>query len=304
MLRPLGAIDLPPHRGQGGFDHAAIDRGRSLLYVAHTANDALDVIDTRANRHVRSIGSLEKVAGALVDEPTGTVFTSNRGENTVGILDPDAEVMTKVSVGIRPNGLAYDRERELLLCANVGDPSAPGSAGITLVDTRSRQVRKSIVMPGRTRWAVYDADSGLFFVNIMDPSLIVAVDPVLAAVTRCIEVAARGPHGLDLEPTARRLYCACDDGTLMAIDTASGDCAGRLELSGGPDVVFLDRDRSRLYVAIGDPGVIDVIDIAGWKRDEVVPTEPGAHTIALDLSSYRVFAFCPATHRALIFAGD
>ena len=85
-LSHLGFIDLPEHVGPGGFDHAAVDRARDRLYVAHTANDAVDVIDTRSGSYVRSISGLKGVAGALVHEPTGIVFTSNRGENTVGIF--------------------------------------------------------------------------------------------------------------------------------------------------------------------------------------------------------------------------
>ena len=79
-LKHLGDIELPAHTGQGGFDHAAIHRGRCRLYVAHTANDALDVIDTNAGKYVRSISGLRGVAGALVDEGQDLVFTSNRGE--------------------------------------------------------------------------------------------------------------------------------------------------------------------------------------------------------------------------------
>lgn len=52
-LRHLGHIGLPEHKVQGGFDHGAVDRGRGLLYVAHTANDAVDVIDTRSGSHLR-----------------------------------------------------------------------------------------------------------------------------------------------------------------------------------------------------------------------------------------------------------
>jgi len=54
-MNHIGDIELPAHTGQGGFDHAAIHRRRGRLYAAHTANDALDVIDTKAGRHVRSI---------------------------------------------------------------------------------------------------------------------------------------------------------------------------------------------------------------------------------------------------------
>src|SRR5438128_384285 len=89
-LKHLSYIELPDHMGQGGFDHAAVDRGRALLYVAHTANDAVDVIETRSGSYVRSISGVKGVAGALVHEPSGLVFTSNRGENSVGIFTPNS----------------------------------------------------------------------------------------------------------------------------------------------------------------------------------------------------------------------
>jgi hypothetical protein len=44
-LSQVGAIALPPHRGKGGFDHAAVHAASGHVYVAHTANDAVDVID-------------------------------------------------------------------------------------------------------------------------------------------------------------------------------------------------------------------------------------------------------------------
>jgi len=43
MLGNLGHIDLPPHTTTGGFDHAAVHRRSGQIFVAHTANDAVDV---------------------------------------------------------------------------------------------------------------------------------------------------------------------------------------------------------------------------------------------------------------------
>lgn len=305
-LRHLGHIALPEHVGNGGFDHAAVDRTRALLYVAHTANDSVDVIDTRSGAFVRSVAGLKGVAGALVHEPTGLVFTSNRGEDTVGILPPDPGAgVAKVPVGIRPNGLAFDPGRGILLCANVGDPGAADSPSVTLVDVSTRSVLATVPMPGRTRWAIFDPDQEEFFINIADPSLIVAVDPERpASIGRRFHVPARGPHGLDLDASRGRLYCACDEGRLAALDSRSGKAVASLELTGAPDVIFLSSALSRLYVAIGDPGVIDVVDVVAWKRIEVVPTETGAHTIALDEKTHRIYAFLPQTHRASVFVDD
>src|SRR5712692_10027563 len=108
-------VDLPTHRTPGGFDHAAVHRASARLYVAHTANDALDVIDCVHDRYLHSIPNLTGVAGALVSDEQNLVFTSNRGENTVGIFAPDNEEgLAKVGVGIRPNGLAYDPGKDFL----------------------------------------------------------------------------------------------------------------------------------------------------------------------------------------------
>src|SRR5512132_1964777 len=108
-LKKIGYIDRPEHRGAGGFDHADIHAPTDRLYVAHTGNDAIDVIDCARDRYVESISGLTGVAGALVSEARGLVFTSNRGEDTVSVFAPGAERnATKIAVGVKPNGLAFD----------------------------------------------------------------------------------------------------------------------------------------------------------------------------------------------------
>jgi len=87
-LELLGHIELPEHVGPGGFDHAAVHRALGRLYVAHTANDALDVLDSIDDRYLHSIPELSGVAGALVCDEQNLIFTSNRGENTIGFLRP------------------------------------------------------------------------------------------------------------------------------------------------------------------------------------------------------------------------
>src|SRR6516162_11517251 len=144
-LQLLGHVELPGNSKPGGFDHAAIHRGSGRLYVAHTANDCLDVIDCVYDRYLHSIANLTGVAGALVSDEQNLVFTSNRGENTIGIFAPDNEAgLAKVDVGIRPNGLAYDPGNGLLLTANVGDQGVPDSFTLSMVNVGQRQMITSI----------------------------------------------------------------------------------------------------------------------------------------------------------------
>jgi len=302
-LRLTGHIDLPADTGTDGFDHAAIHARSEQLYVAHTANDAVDVIDCSRQKYVSSIGNLQAVAGVLISPERDLAFTSNRGENTVGVFAPGREdSLVKAPVGVRPNGLAFDARRGVLLAANVGDPAMPGSFTLSMVDVVQRRMRAAIPVPGRTRWAIYDARLDRFFVNIADPAQIVTVpgdapDRVVETYT----VPARGPHGLDIDVESGRLFCACDDGQLVAMEATTGRVLGTIALSGAPDVIFLDGGLGRLYVALGEPGVVDVIDIRGMQRLETVATEPGAHTTALDSRTHHLYVFLPGTHRAAVF---
>lgn len=302
-LRFSHFIDLPEHIKPGGFDHAAIHHASNRLYVAHTINDTLDVIDYASDRYLHSIPGLVGVAGALVTEQQNLVFTSNRGENTVGIFSPDDEQnLVKIPVGYRPNGLSYDPWRGLLLAANVGNPEIPDSFTLSVVDIQRKEMIHAIPSPGRTRWTVYDAKTDAFYVNISDPAQIVIVEAAHPdRVAQTLSIPFAGPHGLDLDDENRRLFCACDAAKLLVIDLAAGSVRGEAGLSGAPDVIFYNPVLQHLYVAVGDPGVMDVFNTATLTRLETVSTEKGAHTLAFDVQRNKVYAFLPQTHRAAVF---
>jgi DNA-binding beta-propeller fold protein YncE len=303
-LQLIGHVDLPAHKGSGGFDHAAVHAATGHVYVAHTANSTVDVFDPVTQRHLYSIPGLTAVAGALVSDESQLVFTSNRGENTIGVFAPVADPeVTKIAVGVRPNGLAYDAGRRLVLAANVGDPAMPHSYTLSMVDLDARALRASIEVPGRTRWAVFDAEAQAFYVNIMQPSQIVVVDAREPnRVARTMPLPADGAHGLDLDPATRRLFCACDAGALITLDAGTGKVLDRGKLSGVPDVVWFNPGRRQLYVAVGDPGVVDVFDTTTMKGLGVIATEKGAHTTALPPSGDTLVVFLPQTHRAAIYS--
>ncbi len=301
-LQLLRYIALPEHVKPGGFDHAAVHATSNRLYVAHTVNDALDVVDCAADRYLYSIHGLTGVAGALVSESQNLVFTSNRGENTVAMFSPDDEKnLVKIQVGIRPNGLSFDARRGLLLAANAGKPEVENSYTLSIVNIDNKEMIYSIPIPGRTRWTVFDHQKDEFYVNIMEPSQICAVAANQPdRINRTIMIPATGPHGLDMDASGR-LFCACDDGQLVILEAFSGKILNKVSLSGAPDVIFFNPKLHHLYVAIGEPGVIEVFDTESLTRLESVTTEKSAHTIAFDSLHNKVYAFLPQSHQAAVF---
>jgi DNA-binding beta-propeller fold protein YncE len=302
-LKHIITIDLPEHIQKGGFDHAAIHDGTRRIYVAHTINNSIDIIDCAAYRYLASIPDLTGVAGALVSEEHGLVFTSNRGENTVSWFKPDHENdRVKIPVGIRPNGLAFDPNHQLLLVANVGNPEIPDSCTLSIVDIQRQDLLHAIPVPGRTRWAVFNAKNKEFYINIMEPSQIIVVAATQPdKIARTLKIPAAGPHGLDLDTSTDRLFCACDAGKLITLEAGSGKILNTSELSGTPDVILFNPTLKHLYIAIGDPGVIDVFDTQTYSKMETVLTEKGTHTLAFDARSNKIYAFAPQGHHSLVY---
>jgi len=305
-MKFIKSIELPEHIAPGGFDHAAVHAGSSRLYVAHTGNDAIDVIDCASDQYLFSIPNLKGVAGALVSEERNLIFTSNRGEDTVGAFAVgDEQSMTKAKVGIRPNGLSFDPIHGLLLAANVGNPDIPNSFTVSVIDIERREMVHSIPMPGRTRWTVFDSTSECFYINIADPYQIVVVESANPTrIARSMAIPAKGPHGLDFDPATKRLFCACDAGKLFALDSVSGKILLEADLSGTPDVIFFNAALKHLYVAVGDPGVIDVFETDSLKHVETISTERGAHTLGFDATRNKVYAFLPESHRASVYLDE
>ena len=301
-LQKVASIPLPVHRGESGFDHAAVDAAHAKLFVAHTANDAVDVIDLAARKYERSIYGLTGVAGVWTAGSEPLLFTSNRGEDTASIFRlPAGEELFRVATGSRPNGMAFDPNHKVLLVAGVGNAERRRPPTATLFDVRTGALVRQLELPGRTRWAIYNPYLKAFLVNISSPAQI-AVVPLQGPESSAdfIEVPASGPHGLEQSPDGRTLYCACDDAKLVKVDLPLRKAKVVAELAGPPDVLWMHSRLSQLYVAIGDPGVVQMFRTDSDRLADTLPTAEGAHTLTVDPSRNEVHVFLPDTHEDLV----
>jgi DNA-binding beta-propeller fold protein YncE len=302
-LARVGFILIPPGK-EPGFDHADVYRAESpavsRLYVAHTGADRIEIIDCHTNSYLGSLSDLPGVAGVLIDSEQDFLFSSDRGCARVSIFRCSNETLLgRIGVGDRPNGLAYDPDRRHLFVFNIGDP--PGvncTASVVAVD--EMRVIATIPLPGRPRWAVYDGTTEQVYANVREPAQIVVLNAKQLEIARTFNVPIAGPHGLAI--AGERLFCAADGGALVALDRDSGAVLGSVTLPGEPDVVIHDSASARLYVAIGSPGVVSVIDAQRLVTLETVPTESGAHTIGWNADTRTLYAFLPSSGGAAVFA--
>ena len=224
----------------------------------------------------------------------GLVFAAARGAGKLLVIDAVfTTVLREVAVGSRPNGLAWDPHRKRLLVADVQDNTA------RLVDPHAGQVIATAALPGRPRWAVYDPVGDRFLVNIREPALVAVLSASTFALVGQFPVSTIGPHGLDLDEACRWAFVACDGGAVVTLDTLTGSELATLPIAGTPDAIWHNHRLGRLYVAIQDPGVIDVVNTQSMAVEEQIQTEVGAHTTAYDAQRQRLYVFLPSCRVAV-----
>jgi DNA-binding beta-propeller fold protein YncE len=294
-LKALGVIEIPGAAGSE-FDHGIFDPKSRRVFIAHTRNSSIEVIDPDAGRHIATLPGFPGAAGAVADD--GEVLITNRGAASIAWLD--AETLKTRSVfktGARPNGAVIIKSLSLGIAACIGDENEkPSLQAFRLNDGH----REQLDLPGRPRWCVTDAKAERLFLCIREPSMIlVAGLPDLRPLAQW-PLPSGGAHGLDIDHARERLYAACDAGDLVEVDSRSGEVTNVWPIAGPPDVTFFNPATGRVHVAIGEPGVIETIDPRTGTTVRTI-TAPGAHTTVL-VPPDRLYVISPVHGGVLVLA--
>jgi DNA-binding beta-propeller fold protein YncE len=298
MLQLRGYIAIPPH-APSEFDHGDVLLSSGRVFVAHTAANMVEILDGERLSHVATVQGCAQGSGLLCAQEAGLVFAAARGAGKLLVIEATTgAVLREISVGPCPNGLAWDPGHRRLLVADVQDNTT------RLIDLSADAAPTALAaesLPGRPRWAAYDAHDDRFLVNIRDPACVAVLAAETAATLAQWLVSSAGPHGMDLDRAGRRAFIACDGGMVVALDLATGREVAQVAIAGVPDATWYNPRRERLYVAIAEPGVVDVVDTRAMAVVQRLETEAGAHTTAYDDTRQRLYVFLPQTCRAVAY---
>jgi len=288
-------VDLPRHQ-LGGFDHADVHLESGRVYVAHTALGTVEIIDGERAKHLATLTGCLDASGVLCAQKENLLFAASRGTGKILVVDAlTNRVLREAQAGSAPNGLAWDSNHRQLLVGDVQDNKA------ILVDPYSGELISSLQLAGRPRWCAYSATRDQFLVNIREPSGVAILAPENLSQKAFLPVSVAGPHGIDIDDKSSLAYVACDAMAVVILDISTGHEKAVVPIGGAPDVAWLNAGRHRLYCAIGNPGIIEVINIHELVVDEKVKTEEGAHTFTFDKKRQRLYTFLPKSCRMTIY---
>ena len=83
-LKASGVIEIPGAAGSA-FDHGIFDASSRRVFIAHTAQSTIEVINPDAGRHIATLPGFPGAAGAVADD--GEILVTNRGSASIAWLD-------------------------------------------------------------------------------------------------------------------------------------------------------------------------------------------------------------------------
>lgn len=269
--------------GTGTFwDYVFIDSDAARLYVSH-ANQT-EIIDLKTNKVIGTIAETMRVHGIAVAPDLGKGYTSNGATNNVTVFDLKTMKATgTIPAGMNPDAIIYDPASKRVFAFNGNSKDA------TVIDAKTDKVITTVSVTGKPEFAQVDGKGKLYF-NDETSSEVVEMDTAKATITRRLKLApCEEPTGLSIDTKGSRLFAACSNKLMAAVDAKAWKLIGTVPIGAGADgVVF---EGGRVFTSNGTDGTMSVIgEAAGkWAVEETVDTQRSARTIGADPKTHKIY---------------
>jgi len=286
-LKKVPEFDLP---GPGGkrFDYLTIDTDDHYLFSAHLAAGQTYIIDLRTNKVVAMVGDTPGVEGVEYVPELKKFYTSNAGDNTIGVVDlRQLKVVKKLQTEKKPDGSAYAAPFHKLY---VSDERGKAEA---IVDFTKDEIIKTLHFDSETGMPQYDPVARKVYVKLQDQNILAVIDPATDEVVGRYPVGrCKGNHGMTLDPEHHRAFLSCEENNLMAVfDLDKHEPIAFLPVTDGSDVIKFDPGLGRIYAACysGAISAFHQDDSNHYRKIEDFKVQHAVHTLAVDLETHRVY---------------
>lgn len=274
------------------FDYESLDPETGRLFIAHTGDGTLAVVDAVGRKVIANLSGFPEVRGVLAIPALQRVYaTVSPSPGKIGGILVVVDIRTlktigTIPVGVHPDGLDYEAQTGRIFVSNEWGKS------LSVVDAKTEKVIATIPLRGVAGNPRTDSVTHRIYVTVQTRNLLVRVDPYSLHVVRRYRLPCRRPHGLWIEGPSSLAYVACEgDHRLLVVDLLSGKIRSSLPTGRRPDILSFDFSRGLLFVA-SESGFVDVYRKTG---KELVPISTKsflgfrAHSILVDPSTHLLF---------------
>ena len=290
-------IELPGVTGR--IDHFGVDPDGQRLFVAALGNNTVEVIDLKANKHVRTLKGFAEPQGIQFVPTANRIYISNGKGNRVDVLDSATLAVVRRIEGLDDaDNIRYDAAAKLLYVAYEG--------GLRVLDATTGEQAGDLRLRGHPESFQLEKAGPRIFVNMPGSREVVVVDRAKGSVSASWKLdgaAANYPMALD-EATHRLFVGTRNPPQLLVYDTESGKIVARQPVGADTDEVFFEPEEKRVVVICGE-GVVNVFrqqDADHYAMERTIKTAPRARTGFL--AGGRLYVAAPAVNgpaRVLVY---
>ena len=246
------------------------------------------------------------VAQADPSPSRGLLLVANKGNQTLGIVDPEAgrEVAEVPEGGITGHEVAASPGGQTAYVPIYGNSGVgrPGTDGRTMavIDLASRRVVKTLDFhkPLRPHCAVFGPKNGLLYVTTELADSITVIEPKSLKVVSSIPTGQRESHMLAITHDGERGYTAnVGPGTVSAIDLVGQKTLAVIPISGETQRISLSVDDRWAFTADQTAPRLAVIDTSSNKVQTWVKLPTLAYGTAPTLDGRWLLITLPATNQ-------
>jgi YVTN family beta-propeller protein len=283
-----------PIGGEGGWDILTIDTTANRLYLSQATK--VVVADIGKNEIVGEISGTPGVHAFVAVPEFQRGFSSNGKEAKASVVDlKTLSTVSKIDTGSNPDAVVYEpRHGEVYVFNHTGN-------SVTVINAKAASVSATIQLEGTPEFAAVDEKAGRVYCNVEDKSEVAVIDANKHEVVAHWSLApGENPSGIALDARHHRLFSACHNKLMVMLDTENGKVIANVPIGAGVDGCEFDDSTQLAFASCGDGTTTIAKEQAPNKLTvvQLLKTERGARTIALDPRTHRIFLptaqFAPA----------
>jgi DNA-binding beta-propeller fold protein YncE len=256
-LRLVQTIALPDLK-EGDFDHFAVDLAGNRLFLTGEANNAVYVMDLRANKLIHTISDLDEPHSMLFLPASKQLWVITGG--AAKIFDTGTYAPTEtVKLTDGADSSAYDPAKHLLYVASGGSDAKLAYSVIEIVNTTTRKKIGEIKVDSTNIEAMgIEKNGSKIFANVRDKSSVGVIDREKRTVLSIWPLGdLHGNTPLIFDEANHRVFVAGrKPPTLAVLDSESGKIITTLPTAEMTDDMAFDPAGKRIYVACNDFAVV------------------------------------------------
>jgi YVTN family beta-propeller protein len=271
--------------GEGGWDILTIESAARRLYLSHSTK--VVVVDLNKNAVVGEISDTPGVHAFVAVTDLQRGFSSNGKESKSSVVDlATLNTLSKIDTGSNPDAVVYEPRHGEVYVFNHSGNSA------TVINAKAATVSTTIPLGGTPEFAAVDEKAGRIYCNIEDKSEVAVIDATKHKVVAHWSLApGEGPSGIALDRQHHRLFSGCHNQVMTMLDTGTGKVIANVPIGAGVDGCAFDDLMQLAFASCGD-GTSTIAKEEGPNKLRVVQvlnTERGARTMALDPKTHRIY---------------